>query len=208
MAAVPGFPRWSRDGERIVFHSNPEGQAEAYLIPAAGGKPRNLTSHPGSDAFPSFSRDGRWIYFTSNRTGSDRIWKIPASGGEAVPVTNSIGHSAVESPDGAYLYYVDRLDSPSPLWRMPASGGVAVKLLEGIVLVGFAVIEGGIYYIDRPSGDAQLEYFDFATRASRTVARNLGNLALGLAASPDGRTILYTRVDSSVDDLMLVENFR
>ena len=45
-------------------------------------------------------------------------------------------------------------------------------------------------------------------RSSRTVARNLGDVLPSLTASPDGRTILYTRVDSSVDDLMLVENFR
>jgi len=40
------------------------------------------------------------------------------------------------------------------------------------------------------------------------VVRNLGNVETFITASSDGRTILYSRLDTSVDDLMLVENFR
>jgi hypothetical protein len=40
------------------------------------------------------------------------------------------------------------------------------------------------------------------------VARNLGVIGPGLSASRDGRTIFYSRVDSAVDELMLVENFQ
>ena len=92
--------------------------------------------------------------------------------------------------------------------------------MEGVVLGNFAVLEkgiyyidrpkgeGGIYWVDRPSGETRLQYFDFATRRSTTVARNLGNVDIPITVSADGRTILYSRVDSSVDDLMLVENFR
>jgi Tol biopolymer transport system component len=219
-AFATGGTRWSPDGQQIVFHSNREGQGECYVIPAAGGKPRNLTSNPASDAFPSFSRDGKWIYFTSNRTGEFQIWKIPASGGDAVPVTKRVGYVPLESPDGAYLYYVETMDRPSPLWRVPVFGGDPVKVLEGVVLGNFVVREGGIYYIDRPSGqggvyyldkpsgETRLQYFDLATRRSATMARNLGNVDVFLTVSPDGRTILYARVDRSVDDLMLVENFR
>jgi hypothetical protein len=54
----------------------------------------------------------------------------------------------------------------------------------------------------------RLQYYDFATRKSSTIARNLGNVDVGMAATADGRTILYTRVDASIDDLMMVENFR
>ena len=71
MGAVPGYPTWSPDGELIAFHSNPEGQAEVFVISAAGGKPKNLTAHPAADAFPSFSRDGRWLYFSSTRAGGE-----------------------------------------------------------------------------------------------------------------------------------------
>ena len=135
-------------------------------------------------------------------------------------MTKSVGYTPLESPDGAYLYYVETYDKPSPLWRLPASGGVPVKVLEGVWFANYVVREGGIYYIDKPSGqggvyyldtptgETRLQYFDLATRRSSTVARNLGNVGTFLTASPDGRTILYNRMDSSVDDLMLVENFR
>jgi hypothetical protein len=147
---------------------------------------------------------------------------VPGSGGEAVPVTKAAGYTALESPDGTYLYYVETMERPSPLWRIPVSGGSPVKVLDGVVLGSFVVIETGIYYIDRPSGhggglfhldkprgETRLKYLDFATRKSTTVANDIGDLVGPfLTASPDGRTILYTRLDSSVDDLMLVENFR
>ena len=40
------------------------------------------------------------------------------------------------------------------------------------------------------------------------MARNLGNIKLGLTVSPNGRKILYSSEDTCVSDLMLVENLR
>jgi len=215
-----GFPRWSPDGQQILYLASPKRQWEVYVIPAAGGKPRNVTSHPSMDAWSTFSGDGKWIYFTSDRSGQFQLWKIPVSGGDAIQVTRTIANQPKESPDGAYVYYDEAFMKPSPLWRIPASGGTPEKVLEGVIQGNYALLERGIYYIDRPSGpggafftdpaagETRLQYFDFATRRSTMVARNLGNVFIGLTASPDGRTILYSRMDVTVDDLMLVENFR
>jgi hypothetical protein len=158
--------------------------------------------------FPSFSRDGKWIYFSRTERGSIKIWKIPASGGDAVQLTQNVGRRALESPGGACLYYVEGMVKASPLWCLPTSGGVPVKLLVRLVQGAFAALAKGIYYIDRTSGETRLQYFDLATRRSTTIATNLGNTGPFLTVSAEGRTILYSWMDSSVDDLMLVENFR
>jgi serine/threonine protein kinase/dipeptidyl aminopeptidase/acylaminoacyl peptidase len=219
-AGVRGYPHWSPDGRFIVFHSAFEGQWEVFEIPASGGRARNLTSNPANDYLPSFSADGKWIYFNSSRSGEFRIWKMPASGGDPVQVKDAVGFAPQESPDGAYLYYVQTFDAPSALWRVPVSGGAPVKMVESVLLANFVVLQGGIYYIDRsssqgdvhyfdlPSGKTRLQYFDFATRKSRTVVPDLGVVDIPLTATADGRTILFPRIDSSVDDMMLVENFR
>jgi len=70
------------------------------------------------------------------------------------------------------------------------------------------VLEKGIYYLERTDAGTRLRYIDLASRTSTIVSENLGNAEFGLGASPDGRTVFYTRVDSSVNDLMLVENFQ
>ena len=209
MGANPGSPRWSPNGELITFHSNSEGQAEVYVMPSRGGKPRNLTFSPLNGGFPAFSRDGQWIYFTSHRAGGNHIWKVPASGGDAVQVSKNYGSIALESPDGAYIYYVETIERPSALWRLAVSGGLPIKVLERVVLGNFVVLDRGIYYMDRPAAETRLQYFDFASRKSTTVSGNLGKVFLAsLTASADGRSILYARVDSSADDLVLVENLR
>jgi Tol biopolymer transport system component len=203
-----------------VFHSNVEGQWDVFSIPAGGGKPTNLTSYPTREGFPSFSRDGRWIYFNSTRTGESRIWKMPARGGDAILVSNRAGEAPQESPDGVWLYFVESIAGSSPLWRMPTAGGAAEKVVESVDLLNFAVLDRGIYYIDRISGGAgihyldrsagetRLRYFDLATRRSTTIVPKLGNVDVPITASADGRMVIYPRQDSSVDDLMLVEKFR
>jgi len=103
---------------------------------------------------------------------------------------------------------------------LPLGGGPAVKLLDGIASGAFDVAEHGIYYVDRvsgeagvfftdrPGGETRLRYFDFAAPQSTTIVRDLGAPFFGLGASRDGRTVLWTRIDSSIDEVLLVENFR
>ena len=209
MGAIPGFARWSPDGKTIAFHSNPDGNGDIFVVSADGGKPRKLTVDSGTDTFPCFSRDGQWIYFTSNRTGEPAIWKLPASGGDAVRVSRGQGLLAIESPDGEYLYYAQgTTDRPAPLLQLSLTSGEVVRLPVDVVSTSYAVVDGAIYYIERVAGEAQLKSFDLSTRQSTVIAGSLGNVGFGLSATPDGRSILFSRVDSSVDDLMLVEDFR
>jgi Tol biopolymer transport system component/DNA-binding winged helix-turn-helix (wHTH) protein len=220
LGVLPGFPRWSPDGQLIAFHGDPRARPDVLVVPARGGKPKILETDSLNGAYPTFSRDGRWIYFCGGQAGTFRIFKMPVSGGATVQVTSNRGSIAIESHGGRDLYYVSDTDRPSPIWRLPLAGGEAVKMLDGVVLGNFDVADGGIYYIDRvsgeagayftdrPSGETRLQYFDFATGQSNTVARDLGAVTFGLSASRDGRTVFFSRVDSSVDELMLVDNFR
>ena len=219
MAIVPGYPKWSPDRATIAFHGDPDGRPDVLVVPARGGQPRNVTKGLPGGAYPSFSRDGQWIYFSSGfEKGESRIWKMVAAGGAPVQVTDNAGAIAIESY-GRDLFYVDNVNGPGSVWRLPQGGGPAVKVVEGVVLGNFDVVEEGLYYIDRVSGDAgslssrpdgetRLRYFDFDTSRSVTVATNLGTIAMGMSATRDGRTIFFSRVDSSIDELILVDNFR
>ncbi len=217
----PGFPRWSPDGRLVAFHGDLRGRPDVVVVPAAGGAARILTEAVGNGGFPSFSRDGKWVYF-SFLDGTDiRAWKMPATGGAAVRVTSTTAAVPIESPAGDALYYVTAADRPSALWRLSFSGGAAIKVLDGVLDGNYDVVDRGIYYLERMQraplatgsvsprpADVRLQFHDFATGRVSTVARDLGAVGSGLSASRDGREVYFGRVDSSVEELMLVDDFR
>jgi len=206
-----GSPRWSPDGRQIAFDCMLEGNRDIYVISANGGKPRRLTTETSEDLCPSWSRDGQWVYFGSSRSGSLQIWKLPAEGGQPALVTRQGGFEGIESPDGKFFYYAKGRRLPG-VWRIPVEGGAETPVLDDHQ-AGFwrawTVTEQGIYFATAENPSRPLiELFSFATGKVTQIAALEKPFVLCLSVSPDGRWLIYTQLDQSGGDIMLMENFR
>jgi Tol biopolymer transport system component len=206
-----GILNWSPDGQSLVFHARPEGQADLFVIPVAGGSPKRLTEDRSDDTAPSYSHGGRWTYFTSTRSGRAEIWKMPAMGGAAVQLTTTGGFRPLESFDGRRIYYLSDPNMKEIL-SIPVDGGRPVKVAGPVDAYSndFDVTAEGLYYPAPPhSGDLRaIRFLNFATGQDRPVAVTNRRIEYGMSASPDGNYLLFAQTDESRSDLMLIKDFR
>jgi Tol biopolymer transport system component len=205
-------PKWSPDGTSIVFAGFVGQNRDLYVIGTNGGAARRLTTDPADDTWPCWSRDGQWIYFRSPRSGESEIWKMPAAGGDAVQITRNGGDVPQASPDGRSLYYLkgDPYPTSCSVWRTPVGGGEETKVLDSVHCGGLWAVAGqGIYFFAEPDekGQSDIRFYEFATGRISKILTIVQDVAPWIAVSPDGRTILYTEIETG-SDLMLVENFR
>ena len=170
-----------------------------------------MTTEPFENNVPSWSRDGKWIYFSSDRTGTWQIWKVPAAGGNAVQVTKQGGVEAFESADGRFLFY-SKYYGVQGVWKIPLEGGGEVRVLEQEGVLDWALLSHGICLINTDTTPATIDFFEFASKHLKHLTTvDLGpsaNAESSFAVSPDGKWVLYTRVDELDSDIMLVENFQ
>src|SRR4051812_25126716 len=84
-------PVFSPDGTQVAFTGNFDGNEDVYVVPAAGGDPRRLTTHPGPDVALAWTPDGKRILFRTSREAYSRfekLYTVAVTGGfpEEVPL--------------------------------------------------------------------------------------------------------------------------
>jgi len=99
------YPRFSPDGQWIAFSSDREGNLDVYIVPVAGGTPKQLTHHSADDTVLGWAPDSKSILFATNRAEdfAGKLYTVSISGGMPQNVGADMGIWASYSPDGSKL---------------------------------------------------------------------------------------------------------
>lgn len=207
---VTGTPRWSPDGQSLVFDVGQRNGVGIYVAPLQGGAPRALVQDNSSNVCPSWSRDGKWIYFASTKSGSFQIWRVLAAGGTPEQLTHSGGHASLPSADGRVLYYAKNSYANPEIWQIPVNGGPEKPVsptVRPFTWASWAVTQKGIVFASSGNGRPVVRLFD--TRTHRISDLGIVDMPpFWLSAAPDASWIAYDQPGWQQAQLVLVENFR
>jgi dipeptidyl aminopeptidase/acylaminoacyl peptidase len=108
-----GDPQVSPDGRLIAYSvqtidvPNNKRVTQIYVMPVAGGEPKQVTQAGQDSERPRWSPDSRHIAFISDREGSSQIWLMDADGANKKQITSLSTDAGGElfSPDGKNLIF-------------------------------------------------------------------------------------------------------
>jgi Tol biopolymer transport system component len=205
-----GWPRWSPDGTRLAFDTASTHPSSVYVVDIAEGVPRKLETDVADMKLPAWSHDGKWIYFTSDFTVGHRIYRCSAKGGKAeqLPTTIDASHPE-ESANGEYLYVTSR-EVDFQLGKLALKDLKAGVQPEAVPHVFqwtlWRSTASGIYFVPNEA-PRTMRYFEFATRKTRDVFKLDKDFDDGISVSPDGRYILYSQIDATNADVMVMDKY-
>ncbi len=129
------FPKFSPDGSMIAFSAEYSGSRQVYVMPTAGGTPRQLTWYNDVGPMPprggfdyrvlDWTPDGSSVLVRANRlpwgVRMGRHYLVPVNGGMETPLAIPEGGAGMFSPDGKTLVYTP-IDREFRTWKRYRGG--------------------------------------------------------------------------------------
>ena len=196
-------PCWSPDGRQILYTRGRGMAAELYLVAAAGGSTRRLTSNARPESGATWSPDGSRIAYTLPRVlgpgGSldpaapEEAWVVEPGSGREWKAAD--GFDPAWSPDGRRLAYATngrrRAEAPAG----PDRNAIHIVEADG-------ANDRPILAVDQMPTDLEPRYnFPFRPGTFRLRAPNWSPDGRTLAASADGHTALAVTFDEGGQDV-------
>ncbi len=189
--AFDSQPRYSPDGQKIVFVSDRDGGENLWTIPAAGGEPEALTRADDDAEFasPHWSPDGSHVVVSQTDWGlrTFELWAYHIEGGEGIQLTRAKANSstaisqrrnalgAVYSPDSRYLYYARKRGGFAYNMRFP-QWQIARRDLRSGEEDYLTQAQGSAF---RPAVSADGKWLVYATRYEQHTGLRLRDLSGG-----------------------------
>lgn len=101
------YPRWSRDGARILYESDRSGRWQLYVMNQDGSGDHRITDETANDELPDWSPDNTRIAFVSDRTGNQDVFVMSADGGDVRNLSRSPARDIHPywSPDSKWILF-------------------------------------------------------------------------------------------------------
>ena len=203
--AFTDTPSWCSDGRRIAFGSSVSGTLAIYVEDITERLPRKVMTSRTNLSQPSWSQDCRWIFASDGRPN---LYRFPASGGPAQLLSDRPAYNAVALADQVIFSVLE--PKGVMLWSKRTADAPAVPV-EGMPRLGYAeawtATTKGIYFTDSSLTQPTVNFYDFASRATRQIATlkttPVPGGGFGIAVSADGHWLLYSQVDDLQSDIML-----
>jgi tricorn protease len=201
------YPRFSPDGKWIAFSSDRNGNLDVFIVPVAGGAPKQLTFHSADDSVLGWTPDSKAVLFASNRAEdfAGKLYTVSIDGGMPANAGPDMGVWASYSPDGSKLalnrhgqvywrkYYRGANATDVTIMDVAAKKFTTLTDFKGIDSWPMWGSDGFIYFVSDREGNGLTNIWRVADKGG--TAEPITTFKTGdvrwPAMSSDGKTVMF-----------------